>query len=200
MATRSEELPAEAADAVTGAAVEAVGVVTDPAAEATRRVRRLERIGGPVNRRLERQIRRAAERAADTTGKLIDGSLTEKLVLRGLHLVKDQARREDVVGLAAYRSLELLHGGFGNAARSLTRFQDASQPPTRPSERRSTRSSSPARSRSGSETRSSGRNRKPATAATTAAEASTATAARTTRSTRSRRGSSDSAGESAKSA
>lgn len=139
MATKSEELPAQTADAATGAAVEAAEVITDPAGSAIKEVRRLERSGAPVNRRLQRRVRRAAERAVDTTGKLLNGTVTEDLVVRGLRLVKDQARRGDLVGLAAYRSLELLHGGFGNAARSLSRFEDASEPPTRPSERRRSR-------------------------------------------------------------
>jgi hypothetical protein len=132
MATRSEEPSTQAADTATGAAVEAAEVISDPAGSASRQVHRLERSGAPVNRRLRRQVRRAAEQAVGTTGKLLNGSFTEDLVLRGLHLVKDQARRGDLVGFAAYRSLELLHGGFGSAARSLSRFQDASQPPARP--------------------------------------------------------------------
>jgi hypothetical protein len=151
MATKSEEIPAQAADAATGAAVEAAEVISDPAGSATRQVRRLERSGAPINRRLERQVRRAAERAVDTTGKLLNGSVTERMVIRGLHLVKDRARQGDLVGLAAYRSLELLHGGFGNAARSLSKFQDASQPPVRPSERR--RAASGSRTRTPSATR-----------------------------------------------
>lgn len=132
MATKSDELTTQAADAATGAAVEAAEVISDPAGSATREVRRLERTGAPVNRRLQRQVRRAAEQAVGNTGKLLKGSFTEDLVVRGLRLVKNQARRGDLVGFAAYRSLELLHGGFGSAARSLSRFQDASQPPARP--------------------------------------------------------------------
>jgi hypothetical protein len=159
MATKSEEIPAQAADAATGAAVEAAEVIGDPAGSATRQVRRLERSGAPINRRLERQVRRAAERAVDTTGKLLNGSVTERMVIRGLHLVKDRARQGDLVGLAAYRSLELLHGGFGNAARSLSKFQDASQPPVRPSERR--------RAASGSRTRTQSATRAPRTSGAT---------------------------------
>lgn len=195
MATESKELSAEAGDAATGAAVEAAEVISDPTGSTARRVRRLARVGGPVNQRLERQLRRAAARAADTTNQIFDGSLTERLVLRGLHLVKDQARREDVVGLAAYRSLELLYGGFGNAARSLTRFQDASQPPVRPSQRPAARARSRARSQS--------RTAKPASGAASGAAPATTearTSARTARSTRSRSTSGRAAGRTAKSA
>src|SRR2546423_15101570 len=152
MATESsEELSTQAADTATGAAVEVAEAVSDPAGSTARQVRRLELAGAPVNRRLERQVRSVADRAADTPAKLLDGTLTERFVVRGLRLVKEQARREDLVGLAAYRSLELLHGGFGNAARSLSRFQDASQPPARPTERR--RAQTPARTRTQTGTR-----------------------------------------------
>src|ERR671924_453170 len=85
MATRSEELPVQAADAATGAAVEAGEIIADPARSAGKQVRRLERSGAPVNRRLQGQVRRAAERAADTTARLLNGTVTERLVLRGLH-------------------------------------------------------------------------------------------------------------------
>jgi hypothetical protein len=176
MATKSEELSTQAADATTGAAVEVAEVISDPAGSAAKQVRRLERSGAPVNRRLERQFRRAADRAVDTTGKLLKGTVTERLVLRGLHLVKDQAGRDDVVGLAAYRSLEILHGGFGSAARSLSRFQDASQPPVRPSERR--------RSQTRSRTRTETGTRKPATSGASRARAEARSSARTARTPR----------------
>jgi len=45
---------------------------------------------------------------------------------------KTQARRSDAVGDASYRGLELVHGGLGLAARSLTRLEKATQPPHRP--------------------------------------------------------------------
>jgi hypothetical protein len=141
MATRTENTATQAADAATGAVVEAAETVSDPERTTARQVRRLERAGAPVNRRLERQVRRAAEQAADTTGKLLNGTVTEGLVVRGLRLVKSRARQRDLVGEAAYRSLEVLHGGFGRAARSLARFQDASQPPARSTAGRRTRTS-----------------------------------------------------------
>ncbi|MBJ7601003.1 MAG: hypothetical protein DLM67_22010 [Candidatus Nephthysia bennettiae] len=187
MATESaEELSTQAADTATGAAVEVAEAVSDPAGSATRQIRRLERAGAPVNRRLERQVRRVADRAADTTAKLLDGTLTEKFVVRGLRLVKEQARREDLVGLAAYRSLELLHGGFGNAARSLSRFQDASQPPARPTERRRARSTSRTRTQTGA--------RKPAASSP---RTETRTSARAPRTSRAPRRTSGQAGKSA---
>jgi hypothetical protein len=141
MATRTDDKATQAADTVTGTVVEAADAVSDPGRTTTREIRRLDRAGAPVNRRLERQVRRAAEQAVDTTGKLLNGTVTEGLVVRGLRLVKSRARERDLVGEAAYRSLELLHGGFGRAARSLARFQDASQPPARSNGGKRTRTS-----------------------------------------------------------
>jgi hypothetical protein len=172
MATRSEETSTQAADTVTGAVVEAAQAVGDPGRTTARQVRRFERAGAPVNRRLERQVRRAAEQAVDTTSKLLNGTVTEGLVVRGLRLVKSRAGQQDLVGAAAYRSLELLHGGFGRAARSLARFQDASQPParsndgkrTRTSARRTADSSTP-RTRTATRTSSGTSSRTPRTSA-----------------------------------
>jgi hypothetical protein len=141
MATDSQELPSQAADAVTGVIVEAAEAVTDPAGTTAKRVRRLERAGAPVNRVLGRQVTQAAGQAVNTTTRLLNGSVTEAIVLRGLRLVKTRAQRRDLVGEAAYRSLEILHGSFGDAARRIARFQEATQPPARANDRRRTRTS-----------------------------------------------------------
>ena len=42
-----------------------------------------------------------------------------------------QARRHDRVGDLSYRGLEILHGGAKLAARSLSRIEEATQPPHR---------------------------------------------------------------------
>ncbi|HXM58119.1 MAG TPA: hypothetical protein VOB72_22160 [Candidatus Dormibacteraeota bacterium] len=44
---------------------------------------------------------------------------------------KTQAKRPDTVGEVSYRGLELVHGGLGVAARSLTRLEKATLPPHR---------------------------------------------------------------------
>ena len=58
--------------------------------------------------------------------------------------LRDQARRPDRVGEVTHRTWELVHGGVGVAARSLSRLEHAIQPPARvmkrtPAARRSTK-------------------------------------------------------------
>ncbi len=109
-----QETASAAADATTGAAAEAVDAATDPAA----RVRRLVRRGAPINRDLVRTAR-----------QVVDGG--ERAARTGLRVVKSRARRRDLVGVATYRALELVHEGAGTAARALTRLEEATQPPAR---------------------------------------------------------------------
>jgi hypothetical protein len=45
---------------------------------------------------------------------------------------RTQARRHDRVGDLSYHGLEMLHGGVKFAARSLSRLEEATQPPHRP--------------------------------------------------------------------
>ena len=175
MATKTEELPAQAADAATGAAAGVIDAASDPVGTTTKQVRRLERRGAPINR----QVRKAAGQAAEATSKLIDGSVAEQLVIRSLHAVKARARRRDLVGEAAFRSLELLHSGFGTAAKRLARFQDASQPPARSESRRGQTQTRSARRRSETPVREAAANT--ASQARTSARRSTRTAATRTR-------------------
>jgi hypothetical protein len=139
MATQREELPQQAADAAAGAAVEVVEVMADPAGATDKQVRRLERRGAPVNRRLRRDLRQGADQTARIAGDVLNGTIPERLLILGLRLVKGRARHRDLVGEAAYRSLELVHGGLGSAARSLARIEDASQPPVRSGDGQRTR-------------------------------------------------------------
>ena len=45
---------------------------------------------------------------------------------------RTQARRPDRIGELSHRGLELLHGGLGFAARSLSRMERSTAPPHRP--------------------------------------------------------------------
>ena len=77
------------------------------------------------------------------------------------------------------RSLELLHSGFGTAAKRLARFQDASQPPARSESRRGQTQTRSARRRSETPVRQAAANT--ASQARTSARRSTRTAATRTR-------------------
>jgi hypothetical protein len=122
-----EEKASAAADATTGAAAEAVDAATDPAA----RVRRLVRRGGPINQDLARQAEKVARDTARTARQVLDGTIPERVARTGLRVVKTRARRRDLVGVATYRTLELVHEGVGTAARALTKLEEATQPPAR---------------------------------------------------------------------
>ena len=50
---------------------------------------------------------------------------------KGLRRVKARARRDDPVGEATYRALELTSGGLDAAARALRRLGEAMEPPAR---------------------------------------------------------------------
>jgi hypothetical protein len=62
------------------------------------------------------------------------GMLEKRLEKTGGELMKawrTQARRHDRVGDLSYHGLETLHGGVQFAARSLSRLEEATQPPHR---------------------------------------------------------------------
>jgi hypothetical protein len=79
---------------------------------------------------ITRQVRRAARQVAKAREQLTP-ELPEKLVLQGLGAVKSRARRRDLVGEAAYRTLRILNQGLTPTARTLGRIADAIQPPSR---------------------------------------------------------------------
>src|SRR5205807_8073715 len=57
----------------------------------------------------------------------VNGKLPEKVAIRGLQLVKVQARRPDVVGDIAKRTLRIFNGSFKTIARTATRLEQASE-------------------------------------------------------------------------
>jgi hypothetical protein len=58
-------------------------------------------------------------------GVKVDGKLPEKVAIKGLELVKVQARRRDVVGDVAKRTLRMFNGSFKTIAKTATRFEHA---------------------------------------------------------------------------
>ena len=132
-----------------GAAQAAAEVVTDPVGSARKQVRSLERKGTPAVRRINRRLGAILPDKVKVFGIEVNDRLPEKLAIKGLHVVRTQARREDVVGDVAKRTLRIFNGSFKTIARTATRLEEASQlTPKRQAE------SKPARKRSRASRRS----------------------------------------------
>ena len=94
-----------------------------------KQVKGLERRGTKaahrVNRRLNARLNAAAAPAKDAFKTI---TLTpEKLAMRGLRLVKVQARRPDMIGEVAKRALRFFHSSFKTVAKVATRLESASE-------------------------------------------------------------------------
>jgi hypothetical protein len=60
-------------------------------------------------------------------GVKVNGKLPETVAIKGLQLVKVQARREDVVGDVAKRALRIFNGSFKTIAKTATRLEHATE-------------------------------------------------------------------------
>ena len=132
-----------------GAAKTAAEVAGDPVRVARKQVKSLERKGTPTVRRINRQLNALIPDRLEVFGIEINGKLPEKVAIKGLHGIREQALRRDVVGTVAARTLRIFNGSFKTIARTATRFEEASQlkpsrqAESRPASRRSrTRSAS----------------------------------------------------------
>jgi len=121
-----------------GAARTAAEVAADPIASARKQVKGLKRKGAPtarkVNRQLSEQINAATEPAKDavkefakTAQKVAADLMPERIALRGLRLVKIQAKRQDQVGDVAKRALIIFNGSFKTIAHVANRLEKASE-------------------------------------------------------------------------
>jgi len=119
------------ADMAAGAVAEAAGAAVHPIATFKKQARRLEKKGEPITRAIERDVEKTAEQAFEVTQDVVSGALPERVALAGIRVIKSQARRNDVLGEVAYRTLKLMNAGFERALRTLNRFEDASEPPAR---------------------------------------------------------------------
>ena len=115
------------ADLVTGAAVTVAENVTRAINNPVREARKFERRGASANKQLSKDV----ADFVDDTAEAIGAMMPEKVALRGIHAIKDRARRKDVIGDFAYRWLELVNGGLEMMLGTLTRLERATQPPTR---------------------------------------------------------------------
>jgi hypothetical protein len=125
-----------------GAARTAAEVASDPMVSVRKQVKGLKRKGAPtarkVNRQVSEQINAATAPAMDavkefakSAEKVAADLLPERLAVRGLHLVKVQAKRQDQVGEVAKRALKMFNGSFKTIARVANRLEKASELPVR---------------------------------------------------------------------
>jgi hypothetical protein len=122
-----------------GAAQSAAEVAANPIGAARKQVRNFERKGTPAVRRINRRITALMPERVTVFGVVVNDKLPEKLAIKGLQLVKVQARRGDVVGDVAKRTLRIFNGSFKTIARTATRLEQASElTPRRTTERQAT--------------------------------------------------------------
>ena len=130
-----------------GAAKSAAEVVSDPVRSARKQVRAFERKGTPVVRRINRRLNALMPDKIKVFGIEVNGKLPEKIAVKGLQMVRVQARRPDMVGDVAKRTLRIFNGSFKTIARTATRFEQATvlnpqrQPERKPAARRARRRS-----------------------------------------------------------
>lgn len=110
-----------------GAAKSVAEVASNPARTVRTQVRSLERKGTPAVRRINRRINAMLPDRIAVFGVEVDQRFPEKLAIKGLHAMRGQARRDDVFGGVAKRTLGLFHGSFKTIARTATRLEEASQ-------------------------------------------------------------------------
>jgi hypothetical protein len=70
---------------------------------------------------------------AETASNVASELLPERIAIKGLQLVKVQARRQDPVGDVATRALRIFNGSFKTVARVASRLERASELPARSS-------------------------------------------------------------------
>jgi hypothetical protein len=115
------------ADLVTGAAVTVADNVARVVNHPAREARKLEHRGAEANRQFGEEVSEIVEDATDKAGAL----MPEKLALAGIRVIKSRARRKDLVGEVAYRTLWVANRGLGAVLGTMTRFERATQPPAR---------------------------------------------------------------------
>jgi hypothetical protein len=109
-----------------GAAQAAAEMASNPMGSARKQVRSFERKGTPAVRRINRRLNAMIPDKISVLGIEVNQKLPEKLVVKGLHMVKLQARRHDVVGDVAKRTLRIFNGSFKTIAGTASRLEKAS--------------------------------------------------------------------------
>jgi len=127
MSTDFSDTATAVEEVAVGAAQAAAEVASDPMRAARRQVRNLERKGTPAVRRINRRLNALIPDRVVVFGLEVNERLPEKLAIKGLQLVKVQARRQDLVGGVAKRTLNAVNGSFKTIARAATRLEQASE-------------------------------------------------------------------------
>jgi hypothetical protein len=140
------------ADLVTGAAVTVAENVNRAINHPVREARKIERRGAAANKRFSKDV---ADFVEDTS-EAFEAVMPEKVALLGIHAIKDRARRKDLIGDVAYRTLELVNGGLEAVLGTLNRLERATTPPARPGTTH-TRPARPVRKTARKATRAAGR-------------------------------------------
>ena len=110
-----------------GAAKAAAEVASDPVRAVRKQARSFERKGTPAVRRINRRLTALIPDKVTVFGVEVNDRLPEKLAIKGLHLVKVQARRQDVIGDVAKRTLRIFNGSFKTIARTASRLEQATE-------------------------------------------------------------------------
>ncbi|TMD94695.1 MAG: hypothetical protein E6I72_12120 [Chloroflexi bacterium] len=140
MSTDFSDTATAVEEVAVGAAQAAAEIASDPMRAARKQVRGFERKGTPAVRRINRRLNALIPDRVAIFGLDVNDKLPEKLAIRGLQLVKVQARRHDVVGDVAKRTLKIFNGSFKTIARTATRLEQASDlTPQRQAERKPAR-------------------------------------------------------------
>ncbi len=126
MSTDFSDTATAVEEVAVGAAQAAAEVASDPIRAARKQVRNFERKGTPAVRRINRRLNALIPDRVVVFGLEVNERLPEKLAIKGLQLVKVQARRQDMVGGVAKRTLKAVNGSFKTIARTATRLEQAS--------------------------------------------------------------------------
>ena len=114
-----------------GAAKSAAEVASDPIGSARKQVKGFEKKGASTARKVNRQfnarLNAILPEKVTLWGIEVNEKLPEKVAIKGLHLVKLQARRQDMVGGVAKRTLRIFNGSFKTIARTASRLEQATE-------------------------------------------------------------------------
>ena len=112
-----------------GAAKTAAEVASDPIGSARKSVKGFERKGATtarkLNRRFNARLNAILPEKVMLFGMPINEKLPQKVAIKGLNLVKLQARRQDMVGDVTKRTLRIFNSSFKTIARTATRLEQA---------------------------------------------------------------------------